>query len=82
MMKRSLYVLFQSYLYSSQILFWGTSGNHDPSQRLQHHFIKELDPEKMTIIFDEEPDESGYIQDIYMNLEGAIIVVFELTISL
>ena len=74
MTKRSLICLVSIILiFFSNPLWGGQAEIMTPSQRLQHHFIKELDPEKMTIIFDEEPDESGYIRDKYMNLEGAII---------
>lgn len=44
-----------------------------PGRKLQYHFIKQLDPEKMVMIFDEEPGEEGYIRDVYMDLKGAVI---------
>lgn len=74
MRRNSLLCLLSIILIFHSAPLWGQEISAlTTGQRLQHHFIKELDPEKMTIVFDEEPNENGYIRDMYMDIQGAII---------
>lgn len=42
-------------------------------EALLKHFAGEFSPEKMTMILDEEPDETGYVREIYMDIVGCNI---------
>jgi hypothetical protein len=40
---------------------------------LLRHFASEFTPERMTMIIDEEPDATGYVRDIYLDITGCVI---------
>lgn len=40
---------------------------------LLHHFAREFTPERMTMIIDEEPDNTGYVRDIFLDVKGCVI---------
>jgi len=56
--------------------FWGTpatAGGEAPGKLLLRHFVSEFAPERMTMIVDEEPDNTGYVRDIYLDIAGCVI---------
>ncbi|MDD2453777.1 MAG: DUF2993 domain-containing protein [Synergistaceae bacterium] len=42
-------------------------------KKLLDHFVKEFSPEEITMIIDEEPNEKGYVRDIFLDISGCSI---------
>jgi len=42
-------------------------------KKLLDHFVKEFAPEEITMTIDEEPNEKGYVRDIYLDITGCSI---------
>lgn len=49
------------------------SGEEDRGAQLLQYFLKELTPEKITMILADQPDEEGHIREIYLDLKGCVI---------
>lgn len=50
-----------------------SSAGETRGQFLLQHLVKEFSPEKITMVVDDEPDETGYIRDMYLDITGCII---------
>ncbi|MBL3539645.1 LmeA family phospholipid-binding protein [Aminivibrio sp.] len=58
------------------LLFFVTpakAGGETSGNLLLRQFVSEFTPERMTMIIDEEPDATGYIRDIYLDLTGCVV---------
>ena len=49
------------------------AGGEPLGSHLLRHFVSEFTPERMTMIIDEEPDDTGYVRDIYLDISGCVI---------
>ena len=53
--------------------FRGRIEPHDPVSHLLAYYVDQFTPEELFLRIDEQPDESGRIRDLYMNLTGVPI---------
>ena len=49
------------------------SSEEDRGNRLLQYFVRELTPEKITMILADQPDDEGNIREIYLDLKGCVI---------
>ena len=50
--------------------FKGKIEAHDPVSHLLAYYVNRFAPEELFLLIDEQPDDSGRIRDLYMNLTG------------
>ena len=58
---------------SAHFEFIGKIEAHDPISHLLAFYVNQFTPEELFLRVDEQPDESGRIRDLYMNLTGVPI---------
>lgn len=57
------------FIISAASPLWGETRG----KKLLDHFVKEFSPEEITMIIDEEPNEKGYVRDIFLDIRGCSI---------
>jgi hypothetical protein len=51
----------------------GTIDARDSTSQLLAHYVREFAPEELSLTIDEQPDDTGYFRDLYMDLKGVKI---------
>ncbi|GAB1399387.1 hypothetical protein MASR2M17_10210 [Aminivibrio sp.] len=51
----------------------GGKGAEDRGAELLQYFLRELAPEKITMILADQPDGEGHVREIYLDLKGCVI---------
>ena len=73
-----LFVNFAPPASGANFEFRGKIEAHDSVSNLLAHYVNEFAPEELFLSMDEQPDDSGSIRDLYMNLTGVLIDGFRL----